>query len=193
MLSQNFGARQTKRIEDFLQTASWLILLVSGFFITALLTLSEPLILLFVDEQSGGEMVAMATELMAYVWPLFLFAGANMLISGYLTAIHLPFQSGVVALCRSLIFPGGFLPSINVLAQHLTEHSELVIESLDDIGLDYAKTLSHWRDNFLASWSTISTLGYDETFKRLWLYYLAYCEGAFLERSTSTVHLVARK
>ena len=91
------------------------------------------------------------------------------------------------------IFPGGFLPSVNVLSQHLTDHSEMVIESLDDIGLDYAKTLAHWRDNFLASWSTLSTLGYDETFKRLWLYYFAYCEGAFLERSTSTVHLVARK
>ena len=115
MLSQNFGARQTKRIEDFLKTASWLILLVSGFFITALLTLSEPLILLFVDEQSGGKMVAMATELMAYVWPLFLFAGANMLISGYLTAIHLPFQSGMVALCRSLILPGSFLFLLYIL------------------------------------------------------------------------------
>lgn len=91
------------------------------------------------------------------------------------------------------IFPGGFLPSVNVLTQHLTDHSELVVESLDDIGLDYAKTLAHWRDNFLASWPTLSTLGYDETFKRLWLYYFAYCEGAFLERSTSTVHLVARK
>lgn len=91
------------------------------------------------------------------------------------------------------IFPGGFLPSVNVLSQHLTDHSEMVIESLDDIGLDYAKTLAHWRDNFLASWSTLSTLGYDETFKRLWLYYFAYCEGAFLERSTSTIHLVARK
>lgn len=91
------------------------------------------------------------------------------------------------------IFPGGFLPSVNVLTQHLTEHSELVVESLDDIGLDYAKTLAHWRDNFLASWSELSTIGYDETFKRLWLYYFAYCEGAFLERSTSTVHLVARK
>ena len=91
------------------------------------------------------------------------------------------------------IFPGGFLPSVNVLAQHLTDHSELVIESLDDIGLDYAKTLAHWRDNFLASWPTLSTLDYDDTFKRLWLYYFAYCEGAFLERSTSTVHLVARK
>tara|TARA_B110000027_G_C15952351_1_gene226133 strand:- start:156 stop:662 length:507 start_codon:yes stop_codon:yes gene_type:complete len=109
MLSQNFGARQTKRIEDFLKTASWLILLVSGIFITALLTLSEPLILLFVDDQSGEKMLAMATELMAYVWPVFLFSGANMLISGYLTAIHLPFQSGIVALCRSLILPAGFL------------------------------------------------------------------------------------
>ena len=91
------------------------------------------------------------------------------------------------------IFPGGFLPSINVLNQHLTDHSELVVESIDDIGLDYAKTLADWRTKFLASWSTLTTFGYDDTFKRLWLYYFAYCEGAFLERSTSTVHLVARK
>ncbi len=91
------------------------------------------------------------------------------------------------------IFPGGFLPSVNVLTQSLTEHSELVVESLDDIGLDYAKTLAHWRENFLASWLELAQLGYDETFKRLWLYYFAYCEGAFLERSTSTVHLLARK
>jgi cyclopropane-fatty-acyl-phospholipid synthase len=91
------------------------------------------------------------------------------------------------------IFPGGFLPSINILSKHLTHHTTLVVESLDDIGLDYAKTLSHWRDNFLSSWPELTNLGYDETFKRLWLYYFAYCEGAFLERSTSTVHLVARK
>ena len=91
------------------------------------------------------------------------------------------------------IFPGGFLPSVNVLTQSLTEHSELVVESLNDIGLDYAKTLAHWRESFLGSWGELTQLGYDETFKRLWLYYFAYCEGAFLERSTSTVHLVARK
>ena len=91
------------------------------------------------------------------------------------------------------IFPGGFLPSINILSQHITNNSSLVIESLDDIGLDYARTLADWRINFLASWNELSQLGYDETFKRLWLYYFAYCEGAFLERSTSTVHLVARK
>ena len=91
------------------------------------------------------------------------------------------------------IFPGGFLPSVNILSQHLTKHSALVMESLDDIGLDYAKTLADWRDNFLGSWSQLTPLGYDDTFKRLWLYYFAYCEGAFLERSTSTVHLLARK
>jgi len=91
------------------------------------------------------------------------------------------------------IFPGGFLPSISVLSDHLTQYSELVVESIDDIGLDYAKTLADWRTAFLNSWSELTNFGYDEEFKRLWLYYFAYCEGAFLERSTSTVHLLARK
>ncbi|MEL0659232.1 cyclopropane-fatty-acyl-phospholipid synthase family protein [Psychromonas arctica] len=91
------------------------------------------------------------------------------------------------------IFPGGFLPSVNILSQQLTTSSDLVIEGLHDIGLDYAKTLADWRTNFLASWSELTQHGYDEEFKRLWLYYFAYCEGAFLERSISTVHLVARK
>lgn len=91
------------------------------------------------------------------------------------------------------IFPGGFLPSVNILSQYLAKHSTLVIESLDDIGLDYAKTLADWRKNFLSSWVELTQYGYDEKFKHLWLYYLAYCEGAFLERSTSTIHLVARK
>jgi len=91
------------------------------------------------------------------------------------------------------IFPGGFLPSINSLTQHMTDHSHLVVESIDDIGLDYAKTLADWRTRFLDSWNELQTFGYDEKFKRLWLYYLAYCEGGFLERSTSAIHLVARK
>jgi cyclopropane-fatty-acyl-phospholipid synthase len=91
------------------------------------------------------------------------------------------------------IFPGGFLPSITVLTGHLTEYTGLVTESINDIGLDYAKTLAHWREAFLNSWPELKPFGYDEEFKRLWLYYFAYCEGAFLERATSTVHLVARK
>ncbi|MDO6427891.1 cyclopropane-fatty-acyl-phospholipid synthase family protein [Thalassotalea sp. 1_MG-2023] len=91
------------------------------------------------------------------------------------------------------IFPGGFLPSISELTNQLTKHTSLVMEELHDIGLHYAKTLADWRKAFLNAWPELSTLGYDEEFKRLWLYYFAYCEGAFLERSTSTVHLIARK
>ena len=109
MVSQNFGARRAERIEGFLKTAGGFSALVSIVFIVALLTVSEPLILLFVDHQNSAAMVKMATGFMIYVWPLFLFAGTNMLISGYLTAIHLPFQSGLLSLCRSLILPAGFL------------------------------------------------------------------------------------
>jgi|TARA_R110002060_G_scaffold45561_1_gene56865 cyclopropane-fatty-acyl-phospholipid synthase len=91
------------------------------------------------------------------------------------------------------IFPGGFLPSVTVLTQNLTQYTDLVTESINDMGLDYARTLADWREAFLQSWPELKPFGYDEKFKRLWLYYFAYCEGAFLERSTSTVHLVARK
>jgi len=121
-------------------------------------------------------------------------AGGKVLIQSITIAdqrlVH--YQSSVDFIQR-YIFPGGFLPSISLLTQQMTEHSNLVVEQLDDIGLDYAKTLAHWRELFLKNWSEISRFGYDEAFKRLWLYYFAYCEGAFLERSTSTVHLVARK
>ncbi|WP_337843418.1 cyclopropane-fatty-acyl-phospholipid synthase family protein [Rheinheimera sp.] len=91
------------------------------------------------------------------------------------------------------IFPGGFLPSVTELAKACTAHSSMVIEGLQDIGLDYARTLADWRSNFLANWPELPAFGYDERFKRLWLYYLAYCEGGFLERATSTVQLVLRK
>jgi Na+-driven multidrug efflux pump len=64
---------------------------------------------MFVDHKKSGETVALANSFIAYIWPLFLFVGFNMLVSGYLTAIHLPFQSGLVALCRSLVFPAGLL------------------------------------------------------------------------------------
>ena len=109
LVSQNFGARNAERIDAFLKTAGSLVAVLSIVFITVLVTASEPIILIFVDDRDGADMVAMAKEFVAYVWPLFLFAGTNMLISGYLTAIHRPFESGTIALFRSLILPAGFL------------------------------------------------------------------------------------
>lgn len=91
------------------------------------------------------------------------------------------------------IFPGGFLPSIEFMNRKLRQQTECVLEELHDIGLDYAQTLADWRTRFLNAYHELKPLGYDEAFKRLWLYYLGYCEGGFLERSISTVHFIARK
>jgi hypothetical protein len=51
----------------------------------------------------------LALEFVTYVWPIFIFAGFNMMITGYLTAIHLPFQSALLAMSRGLILPTGLL------------------------------------------------------------------------------------
>ncbi|WP_211244964.1 SAM-dependent methyltransferase [Thalassotalea mangrovi] len=120
--------------------------------------------------------------------------GGKMLIQA-ITIADQRFESykNNVDFIQRYIFPGGCLPSINIMSEQIARNTHMVIESISDIGLDYAKTLAHWRDAFFKSWPELSQLGYDETFKRLWTYYLCYCEGAFLERSTSTVHLLARK
>ena len=123
MISQNFGARNAIRMAAFLRTAAGTIAVLSAVFITVLLTASEPIIRLFVDEGDSAATVTMATEFVTYIWPLFLFAGVNILISGYLTAIHRPFQSGIVALCHSLILPAAFL----VLAYWLLSDQRFVV------------------------------------------------------------------
>ncbi|WP_249553391.1 cyclopropane-fatty-acyl-phospholipid synthase family protein [Shewanella sp. 8A] len=89
------------------------------------------------------------------------------------------------------IFPGGCLPSVHQMVGHLAKRTDMQVWSIDDMGLDYAKTLKDWHDNFDRSVAQIQALGYGEDFIRMWKFYLSYCEGGFLERTTSTVHLVA--
>ncbi|GAB2997361.1 SAM-dependent methyltransferase [Psychrosphaera aestuarii] len=91
------------------------------------------------------------------------------------------------------IFPGGCLPSIEFMTKHLRQDTDMVLHELHDIGLDYAQTLNEWRVRFNKNWQDLTEFGFDERFRRLWNYYLSYCEGAFLQRATSTVHFVARK
>jgi cyclopropane-fatty-acyl-phospholipid synthase len=91
------------------------------------------------------------------------------------------------------IFPGGFLPSITVLANQMTKHSDFVIRDIKDIGLDYARTLSDWHQAFDQKTDKLAQLGYDQRFVRMWRYYFCYCEGGFLERSISTVQLIASR
>jgi len=109
IISQNYGARNPQRIRAFLRTAGIMIVGVSAGIISLLIAGSESLIGLFIDIERDSETLVLALEFVAYVWPVFIFAGFTMLISGYLTAVHLPFQSALVASCRSLIMPAGLL------------------------------------------------------------------------------------
>lgn len=94
---------------------------------------------------------------------------------------------------QKYIFPGGCLPSIAIMANHIKSQSTMVIESIDDFGLDYAKTIEHWKVAFNKAQDNLHALGYDERFMRLWNYYLCYCQGGFKEKQISVVHLVANK
>ena len=94
---------------------------------------------------------------------------------------------------QKYIFPGGRLPSNSVISENLRNHTDMQIVDLHDIGRDYAKTISYWRHNFLNNIGQVKNLGFDETFCRMWEYYLCYCEGAFQERAISTIQVLIAK
>jgi cyclopropane-fatty-acyl-phospholipid synthase len=79
---------------------------------------------------------------------------------------------------RHYIFPGGMLPTLDTM-QTLGNRVGLTLQRERAFGLDYARTLVQWRERFRAAWPEIRPLGFDERFRRLWEYYLAYCEAGF--------------
>ena len=87
------------------------------------------------------------------------------------------------------IFPGGFLPSTTALVDAMTKTTDLRLVKLDDMGLDYALTLQHWRERFMNAQDALPDLGFDPRFVRLWEYYLCYCESGFHERGISAVQM----
>jgi len=88
------------------------------------------------------------------------------------------------------IFPGGHLPSMEVLARVIAAHSSFVIEHVENIGIHYAETLRCWRSRFLANADKLPELGFDREFMRKWLYYFAYCEAGFESRVIGNHQLV---
>lgn len=80
------------------------------------------------------------------------------------------------------IFPGGMLLTPRVVKEQ-AEQAGLQLNHQQGFGQDYARTLSAWRDNFDAAWEEIKPLGFDERFRRLWRYYLCYCESGFRHES----------
>jgi cyclopropane-fatty-acyl-phospholipid synthase len=91
------------------------------------------------------------------------------------------------------VFPGSFIPSVAALVAAKARASDLALDALADFGPSYARTLHAWRQRFLASLPQVRALGFDARFARLWEFYLAYCEGGFLERSIGVAHLTLRK
>ena len=83
---------------------------------------------------------------------------------------------------QKYIFPGGMLPSVEVL-KNIIENTSFRINSINSYSNDYAKTLNIWNKEFNRNWTKIEKLGFDERFKLLWNYYLSYCEGGFLSKN----------
>ncbi|HCR33903.1 MAG TPA: SAM-dependent methyltransferase [Stenotrophomonas sp.] len=91
---------------------------------------------------------------------------------------------------KRFVFPGSFIPSINAIMAAKTRASDLQLIAQQDFGHSYALTLRAWRQRFLAQRAAVQAQGFDERFCRMWEFYLAYCEGGFLERSIGVSHLL---
>jgi cyclopropane-fatty-acyl-phospholipid synthase len=94
---------------------------------------------------------------------------------------------------RSHIFPGGTLPSVEVIARSLARHTDLRIADLHDLTPHYAETLRRWRANVERAGDQLHRLGYKERFRRLWRLYLAYCEAGFDEGRIGVVQMLLGK
>jgi cyclopropane-fatty-acyl-phospholipid synthase len=88
------------------------------------------------------------------------------------------------------IFPGGHLPSLEAMSGTMGRQTELYVDDVENIGMHYAETLRRWRERFLANADEVLALGFDARFVRMWEFYLAYCEGAFLARYINDLQLV---
>ncbi len=85
------------------------------------------------------------------------------------------------------IFPGSLLLSLNRVNEQLSAAGRFMLNGIDDLGHDYARTLALWRDAFNGRLDEVRQLGFDDRFIRKWNYYLCYCEAAFALRNISVV------
>ena len=99
------------------------------------------------------------------------------------------YKTGVDFIKR-YIFPGGCLTSVTDMTRTLTRHTDMRVIHLEDIGPHYATTLRHWHERFLDKIDDVRKLGHSDAFIRMWQFYLAYCESAFIERAIGDVQML---
>ncbi|MEO9874168.1 MAG: cyclopropane-fatty-acyl-phospholipid synthase family protein [Anderseniella sp.] len=90
------------------------------------------------------------------------------------------------------VFPGGMLLTDDAISDHAADNGMTLVHT-QKFGCDYATTLRLWRQRFNAAWDDISPLGYDEKFRRMWLYYLTYCEAGFDDGAIDVGFYVLRR
>ena len=93
---------------------------------------------------------------------------------------------------QQYIFPGGMLPTKKNL-EDINYKVGLEFKEIKSFGLSYAKTLNLWNQQFQNSWEELVQLGFNVRFKRMWEYYLSYCETGFLSKSTDVSHFLINK
>ena len=94
---------------------------------------------------------------------------------------------------QKYIFPGGMLPSESAL-RPVVDRAGLAWGAVERFGRDYAETLRLWDERFQSAWPEIGRMaGFDERFRRLWRFYLAYCEAGFRFGRTDVIQLALAK
>ncbi len=91
------------------------------------------------------------------------------------------------------IFPGGLVPSQRALDEAAQRHTSLRVTDSLRFGADYAETLRRWRVEFVRRWPDLVGAGYDETFRRQWEFYLAYCQAGFATGYLDVAQLTLRR
>ena len=94
---------------------------------------------------------------------------------------------------KRYIFPGSFIPSVSAIVNSAANQTDLRLINLEDQGDSYALTIRAWRERFESNLPKIKGMGYSEQFIRMWRFYLAYCEGGFMEKTISNAQLLFAK
>lgn len=133
-------------------------------------------------------------------WPKYFSQLRDRLLPGGLAGIQaITIQDSLfktyrrdVDFIQRYVFPGGMLPSPEIL-KNLGERFGVPVIRERIFGQDYARTLAIWRSNFRAAWPNLGPSGFDDRFRRLWEYYLAYCEAGFLSGNIDVRQVVFAK
>ncbi|MGX1545475.1 class I SAM-dependent methyltransferase [Streptomyces adustus] len=131
--------------------------------------------------------VEMIEAVGAEFWPVYFQTLDERLAPGgrvALQAITMPHERMLVSRdtytwIQKYVFPGGLIPSTTAIEQAVRDHTGLAVAVRDGFGAHYAETLRLWRERFTDQADEVAALGFDETFCRLWTFYLAYSEAGF--------------